>query len=303
MTKNRQKPLLFCCLTLLGKVSCIRLATGIGPRLSHLYSCGHSGTGIMGGPLGLGAAQARVLLNRRAGGFTLVELLVVIAIIAVLIAILLPTLAHIQAHARFVRCKANLRSQLQAHLNYASDFKDCKPPLFRRGNTSIQTDFISPDIKWSNIPVGQGILVDRKYLTLDTLMDPSEGMSEDVERDKYGWEHLSSSGSSYAYFYRNVDDGPATTNLADFCKGATYTRDRTHKRYAVIMDINAETGHQYIGEYSGRAWISHPVIKRMNVAYNDGSVLDYRLDEVQLKFPAATADELAWFEQANAERR
>jgi prepilin-type N-terminal cleavage/methylation domain-containing protein len=236
----------------------------------------------------------------REGGFTLVELLVVIAIIAILIAILLPMLSRANAHARFIKCKANLRTIVQAHMCYAADFHDAKPPLFRKGNVTIQTDFVSPDIKWSNTPVGQGLLVG-KYLTLDVLMDPSEGMTEDVERDRNGWQNFSTSGCSYCYFYRHPSDAPPA--IADFCMGATYSRDRSHKRLALVLDINAEQGHPYVGEYSGRPWVSHPIVKRMNVAYNDGSVVDYTLDEVQLKFPAGAAEELAWVDEANQRRK
>ena len=234
-------------------------------------------------------------------GFTLVELLVVIAIIAVLIAILLAAISRASAQSRFIKCKANLRTLVQANLCYAADFRDAKPPLFRRGNITIQTDFVSPDIKWSNTPVGQGILVGKYLKTIDVLMDPSEGMVEDVARDKDGWANLSSSGSSYCYFFRHPNDAPSA--IADFCLGATFTRDRIRKRLALLMDINAEDHHNYVGEYSGRAWVNHPLIKRMNVAYSDGSVVDYALSEVQLKFPANSLEELAWVDEANRRRR
>lgn len=54
-------------------------------------------------------------------GFTLMELLVVVAIIAVLISVLLPALSSARASARQVKCCANLRSLAISTHMYASD--------------------------------------------------------------------------------------------------------------------------------------------------------------------------------------
>ena len=61
-------------------------------------------------------------------GFTLIEILVVIAIIGVLIAILLPALGHARQTARVTMCLSNLRSQGQVLASYTLDFKDGTPP-------------------------------------------------------------------------------------------------------------------------------------------------------------------------------
>jgi prepilin-type N-terminal cleavage/methylation domain-containing protein len=55
-------------------------------------------------------------------GFTLVELLVVVAIIVVLLSILVPTLSHAKARANEVACATTLRGWGTAFHNYATDW-------------------------------------------------------------------------------------------------------------------------------------------------------------------------------------
>jgi prepilin-type N-terminal cleavage/methylation domain-containing protein/prepilin-type processing-associated H-X9-DG protein len=59
--------------------------------------------------------------QRQQGGFTLVELLVVIGIIAMLIAMLLPALTRAQQAARSVACKSNQRQIYYYLMSYAND--------------------------------------------------------------------------------------------------------------------------------------------------------------------------------------
>ena len=67
--------------------------------------------------------QARRRTPRRTGGFTLVELLIVVAIVAVLLGILLPSLGRATEMARRVRCVSNLRQVGQAMIAYAADHR------------------------------------------------------------------------------------------------------------------------------------------------------------------------------------
>jgi len=61
------------------------------------------------------------------GGFTLVELLVVVAIISLLISILLPALNRAKEEARMVVCRTNLKSLGTAYAMYTADNNDWYP--------------------------------------------------------------------------------------------------------------------------------------------------------------------------------
>ena len=76
-----------------------------------------------------GKETEMVRLGKRsaAGGFTLVELLAVMAIISILAALLLPAISRARMRAREVQCKNNLRQVGQAILLYSGAFDDTMP--------------------------------------------------------------------------------------------------------------------------------------------------------------------------------
>ncbi len=64
---------------------------------------------------------------KRRTGFTLIEVLVVVAIIALLVAILLPSLSRARMQARSVQCQSNLKQQGYAALMYANENRRILP--------------------------------------------------------------------------------------------------------------------------------------------------------------------------------
>jgi len=103
--------------------------------------------------------------QRQRGGFTLVELLVVIGIIALLISILLPSLNAARRQATRIACAANIRSIGQSYQLYAADFKGLYPPVqmwhWPNGNWGNPW-WDNPDV--SPKPDGAGLLYTNGYV-------------------------------------------------------------------------------------------------------------------------------------------
>jgi len=73
--------------------------------------------------------------DTRAEGFTLVEILIVIAIISLLVSILTPAVIWAQEEARRVKCKSQLRQIVTACKAYAGNNKDRWPNAFTPDST------------------------------------------------------------------------------------------------------------------------------------------------------------------------
>lgn len=78
-------------------------------------------------------------------GFSLVELLVVVAVVAVLVGVLLPSLASARDAARTVQCSSNQRQLIIAWSMYANDSNDRAMPL---AYWSIEDIGSGPQVFW-----------------------------------------------------------------------------------------------------------------------------------------------------------
>jgi prepilin-type N-terminal cleavage/methylation domain-containing protein len=107
------------------------------------------------------------------GGFTLVELLAVIAIITVLIALALPAALRARRAARSVSCKNNLRQIYIALQTYKEQWKGYPA---ERGNVIAKTSG----------PVGLGRLVKEDLKDPRVLFCPS---ASTIRRDSEGVDH------------------------------------------------------------------------------------------------------------------
>lgn len=105
-------------------------------------------------------------IHKRPRGFSLVELLAVVAIILVVLAILLPMVGHLKESSRFVTCRSKLRQIGIAFQTYMVEHNGNVPGSYNRavGSADWQKEYMGrevmePGVKapWGNLP--QGTLV------------------------------------------------------------------------------------------------------------------------------------------------
>ena len=181
--------------------------------------------------------------NRRTGksvwGFTLMELLTVIAIIVLLIGILLPALNAARRAGRNVSCKSNLRQIGQAFSVYASEHKGCWPNIdeyrvtFQRDTGHLQTTGTSGRYLLDGpCKMEMGII----YLSgLESMVCPEHismdpVLASEYENDvQYGYlKHEHSSYSMNTHLISIVPGTPGQITLSWPDNGPTYTSYHEH---------------------------------------------------------------------------
>jgi len=90
--------------------------------------------------------------RRRRGGFTLLEVLIVVGIIALLAAIIFGVLAKARESGRRVQCLSNLKTIVQAVLMYAQSNDNSLP-----GNAGAKAPYQDQDwVWWQSVPMASG---------------------------------------------------------------------------------------------------------------------------------------------------
>ena len=171
-----------------------------------------SGTSRAGTPIGRPPAARADCRGRGARGFTLVEMLVVIAIIALLAAILLPVLAEGREAARKAVCIANLSQIGKTVALYANSWDGYCPP-------SVNVRYYL--IKQSGVVQGLGVPVEAARLPFEALMCPSSSLPR-YASETWGEQFSTREGfhspavphTAVCYLYREpaepYDDGGVT---------------------------------------------------------------------------------------------
>ncbi|MCH2143208.1 MAG: type II secretion system GspH family protein [Phycisphaerales bacterium] len=133
------------------------------------------------------APTAPVARDRHAGGFSLIELVVVVAILAMLTGFLLPSMQSMSRRSQVSVDMSNLRSLQMAHYQYAlaSDGMFADAGLAHGG-------LENQDIAWLNL-ISEYVDIDqivRSPLDLSPHWDvPVEGTTNRFRRTSYGWNN------------------------------------------------------------------------------------------------------------------
>lgn len=148
----------------------------------------------------------------RSIGFSLIELLVVVAIIALLVAILLPALGRAREQAKMVVCATNLKQIHQTYTHYAADYD---------GNYPRLTQVTSTGYYWVWNVTNDFRLLVNPYSVPKMFYCPSGGRRElGVEitspDSPYGWNRWEASNSIGVFSYSIFPSDGYLTNWTQY---------------------------------------------------------------------------------------
>jgi prepilin-type N-terminal cleavage/methylation domain-containing protein/prepilin-type processing-associated H-X9-DG protein len=222
-------------------------------------------------------------------GFTVVELLVVVAVMALLLALLVPALGSVRAAGRNAACMSNLRQMSIAAQRYALEYKHF-PPAIRYEN-----DGVFMNVAWDWITT-----FDDRVISPGPLWAFTDDPGRVQQCPEYGGGTNTAdpfTGYNYNTTYVGGETLPLVTGWDVFRRGVRYSACRRTVRVALFGDggwvggtnkymrapVNTLEGDLSLGTiYSGGQAFRHR--KATNVAY-----LDFHVDSVLAPFKGSLA--------------
>ena len=217
-------------------------------------------------------------------GFTLVEMLVVIAIIAILLMMLVPMLGPAMERARQTRCGSNMSECFKVVLQYANDNSGRLPPGYA----------VNPSQLVSNPTNGLPMFVERLNLQGTMWYCPSLVRQQPKDRGVQKWVYpvrskANASPFNIGYLYVGAPEGDVTKFLVPIVSSSADLSTSV----AMLADICSAPSTEPTGRTvpSGK-WTLFPhagVGKEQvsKVCLGDGGVVTRAKDELKRSFSAA----------------
>ena len=222
-----------------------------------------------------------------AHGFTLIEVVVVVAILALLLSILLPSLGRARETTRSVLCLNNLRQMAIAAHGYASTYRRFPPYLFSSpdGKTSYGWD-LQVRYKWENgkrqAVVKPGLLWQGTTIEQINQCPKYEGSDNWVEYPYTGYNY-NSSYVGYCEYYTEVSGWPPAPTGQLVVKENPARPEEIRQAAGCVLFGDGEFvagANKFMrspfkgrdGSFSGRSagTQGYRHLKRTNVAFADG---------------------------------
>lgn len=203
--------------------------------------------------------------HRIHAGFSLIEMLVVIAIITLLISLVLPSLQRAKELARITACGTNLNQIGIAITSYASDYNDQIPPLRQFGG---QTQSINHWPRWFREPG------DTRYWNLGQLWIKNYGPDGEM------YFCPSQKNSAFTYEAYSTDGFPTDVTCTGCANGVrisyyynpiTVSLGDRNRKFRRIADLNSDS-LLALDTIEGTKSVAHDFDPGWNVLAGDTSV-------------------------------
>ena len=236
-------------------------------------------------------------MKNRTKGFTLVELLVVMAIIALLLGLLLPALARARASARQVKDGTQIKQVHQGWLTASNDSNGVLPlpgEINRVGTVPGRGDIDEIQNNHANL---HGSMIGRGYVNAQILVSPAEADGKVIACSTYNmnrinpaadcyWDPVDSAGAGTAGVSNPItgfkadlatqcNTSYATMPLDPTYRRKTEWRNTSNSRFAILGNRGVKGGNPTGSDYTNsKTLLIHGSVKEWdgNIAYNDNHV-------------------------------